>query len=56
MDNENYKHIDFSKWCPTCIYWDEEESDPYLKCNDCLAEGARINTQKPLNYVKREGK
>ena len=29
MDNENYKHIDFSKWCPTCIYWDEEEYGEY---------------------------
>lgn len=56
MENtENWKHIDFEKWCPSCICKDEEESDPYLKCNDCLAEGARLNSQKPVNYKKKEG-
>lgn len=55
MDNtENWKHINFELWCPSCIHQDEEESDPYLKCHDCLEEGARINSQKPVNYKKKE--
>ena len=54
MENtENWKHINFELWCPSCIHQDEEESDPYLKCHDCL-EGARINSQKPVNYKKKE--
>ena len=52
--DENFKHINFENWCPSCIHEDEEESDPYKACNDCLSEGARVNTQKPLKYVKKE--
>lgn len=54
MENtENWKHINFELWCPSCIHQDEEESDPYLKCHDCLEEGARINSQKPVNYKEK---
>lgn len=51
---ENYKFVKFDEYCKTCVYKNDEESDPYLKCNDCLNEPARINSQKPLNYKKAE--
>lgn len=51
---ENWKIIDFEQWCPTCVHKKDEESDPYLKCHDCLNEPARLNTQKPVNYVKAD--
>lgn len=56
MDNENFKHVRFDLFCPTCTHNDEEESDPYKPCNDCLAEFARQNSTKPVNYVGKETK
>lgn len=53
QNTENWKHIDFSKWCPKCVYFEDEESDPYGKCNDCLGEPARVNTQKPINFKEK---
>lgn len=52
--DENWKHVDFAKYCPLCIHKDAEESDPYQKCNDCLAEPARINSSKPVNFKEAE--
>lgn len=51
---ENYKFVDFKRYCPLCIHNDEEESDPYKPCNDCLAEGARVGSQKPVNFKEAE--
>ena len=45
--------VNFGKYCPLCIHEKEEESDPYKPCNDCLAEGARLNTSKPLNFKEK---
>lgn len=54
MDNaENWKLVDFDKYCPRCIHWEEDESDPYQKCNDCLAEEARLNSHKPINFKEK---
>lgn len=53
MEGENYKIVNFGKYCPLCIHEKEEESDPYKPCNDCLAEGARLNTTKPLNFKEK---
>ena len=50
---ENYKHVKFEDYCSRCIHKDVEESDPYKPCNDCLAEGARLNTSKPLNFKEK---
>ena len=50
---ENYKIVDFNYWCPKCEYYDDDESDPYLKCSDCLEEPARVNTRRPLKYKEK---
>ena len=50
MDGENLKLVDFDKYCPKCINKDVEESDPYKPCNDCLAEPARVDSHKPINF------
>ena len=46
------KEVDFHKYCPTCLYRKEEESDPYKHCNDCLTTPARENSHKPVEYKR----
>ena len=48
---DNMKFVDFERYCKTCIHKKKkEEEDP---CWACLAEPARPESQKPVNY---EGK
>lgn len=51
---ENYKIVRFDLYCDKCVHKDVEESDPYQKCNDCLAEGARMNLSRPLYFKEKE--
>ena len=49
--DENMKLVEFDKYCPTCQNKNTEDSeDP---CNECLAEGARQYSHKPLRYVEK---
>lgn len=48
---ENYKIVDFQKYCATCKHKDVEETeDP---CNECLTEPARPYSQKPVNWEEK---
>ena len=49
---ELMKEVDFHTYCPTCLYRNEEESDPYKHCNDCLTVPAREGTHKPVEFQK----
>ena len=47
MENQ-YKLVDFKKYCETCKHKGKKEiEDP---CNDCLDQPANINSMKPINY------
>lgn len=51
MESENWKEVDFKTYCPKCKYKKlEETKDP---CNECLAEGAILNTKKPLRFKEK---
>lgn len=51
MEIENWKEVDFKTYCPKCKYKKlEETEDP---CNECLTEGARVNTKKPLRFKEK---
>lgn len=52
MDGENLKEVFFDKYCKTCLHKDTKESeDP---CFDCLAEGARVDSHKPVHWEGKE--
>lgn len=51
---DELKFVEFDKYCSTCVRKDEEESDPYKKCNDCLAIPAREYSHKPEYYKKKD--
>ncbi len=51
---DELKFVEFDKYCSTCAHKDEEESDPYKKCNDCLAIPAREYSHKPEYYKKKD--
>lgn len=54
MENENYKFVEYEKWCNTCKHKDEPDDHPEDgKCNECLAEPARLFSHKPVNYEKK---
>ena len=49
---ENTKFVAFEAYCKLCKYADLNGwEDP---CNDCIAVGARIGTQKPEKFEKKE--
>lgn len=50
MENQ-YKLVDFKKYCETCKHKNVKETeDP---CNDCLAHGANVNSEKPVRYEEK---
>lgn len=51
---DEFKFVEFDKYCATCVHKGEEESDPYKKCNDCLAIPAREYSHKPEYYKKKD--
>lgn len=51
MENQ-YKLVDFKKYCKTCKHKDVKAiEDP---CNECLGEGANLNSEKPVKYEEEE--
>ena len=51
MENE-YKIVDFKKYCETCKHKDVKEvKDP---CNECLDNPMNAHSHKPVNYEERE--
>ena len=50
--NTNRKEVRFDIWCAKCKYKDlDEKHDP---CNECLDEGGREETTKPLYFEQKE--
>ena len=50
--DDNWKEVLFDKYCPLCKYEKVNEGDD--PCNDCLAQGALLDTHKPLYFEKKE--
>lgn len=54
MDNENYKFVEYDKWCDTCKHKDEiDDPTKETKCDECLSEPARLYSHKPINYEEK---
>lgn len=48
----NMKEVYFNEYCKTCIHKNlKETEDP---CNECLTEGARSESHKPVRYIGKE--
>ena len=48
MEENQYKFVDFEKYCKTCKHKNVKEvEDP---CNECLDQGANLNSEKPIKY------
>lgn len=46
----NLKEVNYARYCRVCKHRKVKETeDP---CNECLAEGARIDTHKPRYFEK----
>lgn len=46
------KIVDFHKYCKDCEYYKNKEyEDP---CHDCLNNPTNVNSQKPVNFKKKE--
>lgn len=51
---DEMKEVYFDQYCKTCVNKDlKEHEEP---CDDCLAEGARQNSHKPVKYVEAVAK
>ena len=49
MENQ-FKIVDFKKYCETCIHKSiDEVKDP---CNECLDNPVNENSEKPVKYQK----
>lgn len=51
---ENTKFVKFEEYCNKCVHKEEEDSDPYKACNDCLATPAREYSERPINFKEKE--
>lgn len=48
------KIVDFNKYCKDCEYFELDEA--YDPCNECLNNPSNQNSQKPVNFKKKEVK
>lgn len=51
---ERMKEVYFSEYCKTCVHKKLKEHES--PCDECLAEGARPESHKPVKYVKSSRK
>lgn len=49
---DDYKIVDFEKYCKTCEHRDLKESDD--PCFDCLDEPTNLNSNKPVYYKEKQ--
>ena len=52
MENP-YKHVEFNKYCQTCIHRKTEETEE--PCNECLTNPVNLYSHKPVKYEKKGG-
>ena len=50
MDNEQYKFVEFEKYCDSCKYKNTKADDD--PCDECLSISARLYSHKPEKYEK----
>ena len=54
---DNMKEVYFDQYCPTCKHASSNDKDGYNEiCDECLGEGARQYSHKPVRYEAREKK
>lgn len=46
MESGNVKEVYFDKWCPSCKYQGNSESDD--PCWDCLEQGWNVDSHRPI--------
>ncbi len=52
MADNNYKEVDFEKYCKICKH---EKLDEYKDpCNECLESGMNEGTEKPVLWEEKE--
>ena len=54
MEESKEKFVEFERYCQTCAYYDEDESDPKSHCWDCLDEPVNVDSHKPVNYKEAD--
>lgn len=52
MNVEDYKIVEFDKYCDTCVHKDVSEDDEPCFC--CLLSPVNLNSIKPVNYEEKE--
>lgn len=51
MNHDDYREVDFNKYCVTCKYLEVDEvEDP---CNECLDEPYNEYTDKPIKWEEK---
>lgn len=54
MDNEDYREVDFHKYCETCKYEELKENEE--PCDECLDVPYNEHTSKPVRWEEKEAK
>ena len=52
MSDLYLKHVEFHKWCESCEYEENAESEP--PCDECLEIPAREGSKKPEKWVEKK--
>lgn len=53
MSELYFKHVEFGKWCGSCKYSDQPESEP--PCDECLDTPAREGSHRPEKWTPMKG-
>lgn len=49
-----YKEVYFDKYCKSCRYEKDDESDVCSPCYDCLAEPKNLYSHKPVLWKAKD--
>lgn len=52
MSDFYMKEVRFDIWCPSCLYYDVDDTRGKEPCNECLTECARKNTTRPRKHKR----
>ena len=53
-NDQEYKMVEFDKWCKTCKFEKDSEDDENSPCWYCLEEPLNQFTDRPVNYKEKD--
>lgn len=49
----DFKIVDFERYCPTCVHYPEDPSIEGGTCDICLSNPVRVDSRRPEKYEEK---